>query len=58
MLPFVAMFELPIEIFLEHAQGVDILGTLAIQAAWGLVLLGAGRLMLNAGARKLVVQGG
>ncbi len=57
-LPFVAMFELPVEIFLEHAQGVDILGTLAIQAAWALVLLGAGRLMLTAGARKLVVQGG
>ncbi|MEX0875545.1 MAG: ABC-2 family transporter protein [Actinomycetota bacterium] len=57
-LPFVAMFELPVDVFLEHVRGLEVLGTLAIQATWALVLLGAGRVMLGAGARKLVVQGG
>jgi ABC-2 type transport system permease protein len=57
-LPFVAMLELPMDIFLERATGVDAVGTLAMQFAWALVLLGAGRLLLSSASRKLVVQGG
>lgn len=58
LLPFVAMIEMPIEVFLEHARGVDLLATLAIQAAWAGVLLLAGRFVLATATRKLVVQGG
>ncbi len=58
LLPFVAMVELPMDIFLERATGADLVSTLAIQLAWALVLLWFGRLMLAAASRKLVVQGG
>ena len=58
LLPFVAMIEMPIEIFLEHVRGVDLVATMAVQAAWALVLLGAGRGLLSGATRKLVVQGG
>jgi ABC-2 type transport system permease protein len=57
-LPFVAMIELPVNVFLERAQGAELAATLVVQATWGLVLLGCGRLLLARATRKLVVQGG
>ena len=57
-LPFVALIEYPIDVFLERVRGGDLLRTLAAQAAWAIVLLIAGRLVLSSGTRKLVVQGG
>jgi ABC-2 type transport system permease protein len=58
LMPFIAMLELPLNIFLQRATGIDVLGTLLWQAAWVVALLFAGRVMLRAGTRKLVVQGG
>jgi ABC-2 type transport system permease protein len=58
VLPFVAMLELPMDIFLERAQGIDAVGAIATQLFWALMLLLAGRAMLRAATRKLVVQGG
>ncbi len=57
-LPFAAMIQAPVEVFLGHAQGLTLVGLLALQAAWTLVLLGAGRALFAAGTRKLVLQGG
>ena len=57
-LPFVAIVELPVEVFLEKARGVELLAVLAFQAGWALALLGAGRWMLAAAMRKVVIQGG
>lgn len=57
-LPFVAMVALPADIFLERVRGAEIAGVLGVQAVWAAVLLGAGRLVLRAATRKLVVQGG
>lgn len=57
-LPFVAMVELPINVFLERARGAELLATLAVQATWAVVLLSCGRLMLARATRKLVLQGG
>ncbi len=57
-LPFVAMIAVPVDIFLERTQGAEVLGALGLQVTWVIVLLGAGRLMLRAATRKLVVQGG
>jgi viologen exporter family transport system permease protein len=57
-LPFVAMLELPMDVFLERVRGAEVVSTLAVQLGWALVLLWFGRLMLSAAARKLVVQGG
>jgi len=57
-LPFVAMLEMPMNIFLERVHGLAALQTLGVQALWVIVLLGAGRVLLRAGTTKLVVQGG
>lgn len=57
-LPFVAMIEFPVDVFLERVQGTDLATTLLGQAAWAVVLLGLGRVMLDRATRKLVLQGG
>jgi ABC-2 type transport system permease protein len=57
-LPFAAMVQAPIEVFLGHASGAKLVGLLALQAFWGAVLLLAGRAAFAAGTRKLVLQGG
>ena len=57
-LPFAAMVQAPIEVFLEHATGAELAGLLALQAFWAAVLLLAGRAAFAAGTRKLVLQGG
>jgi ABC-2 type transport system permease protein len=57
-LPFAAMVQAPIEIWLGHAEGIQLAGLLALQAVWAALLLGLGRLVLAAGMRKLVIQGG
>jgi ABC-2 type transport system permease protein len=57
-LPFAAMVQAPIEIWLGHAEGIELLGLIALQAFWAGALLLAGRAVLAAGMRKLVIQGG
>jgi ABC-2 type transport system permease protein len=57
-LPFAAMVQAPIEVFLGHVEGLQLAGLLALQAFWAAVLLLAGRAVYAAGTRKLVVQGG
>jgi|SRR5215207_787345 len=57
-LPFAAMVQAPIEVWLGHAEGLELVGLLALQAFWAVVLLGVGRAVLAAGMRKLVIQGG
>ncbi|MHB8577267.1 MAG: ABC transporter permease [Dehalococcoidia bacterium] len=57
-LPFAAFVNSPVEIFLEKQQGLHLFGALLFQAAWAVALLGAGRLMLAAAAKRVVVQGG
>ena len=57
-LPFAAMLQVPIEVFLGKHHGLDLLITLAQQLAWVAVLLGAARLTLRAATRRVVVQGG
>lgn len=57
-LPFAAMVQAPIEVFLGHARGVELAGLLALQAFWAAALLLLGRALLGAGLRKLVIQGG
>jgi ABC-2 type transport system permease protein len=57
-LPFAAMIQAPIEVFLGHVRGVELAGLLALQAFWATALLLLGRALLGAGLRKLVIQGG
>jgi viologen exporter family transport system permease protein len=57
-LPFRAIIQVPIDVYLGKEEGLALLGALALQAAWAFALLGAGRLVLARGTRKLVIQGG
>ncbi len=57
-LPFAAMLQVPVEIFLGKHAGSGLLRALALQLAWAVALLALGRLVLGAATRKLVVQGG
>jgi ABC-2 type transport system permease protein len=58
VLPFVAMVQLPVEVFLGKHEGVGLLGVYATQVAWLVVLVAAGRLVLARAVRKVVVHGG
>lgn len=53
--PFPALFQMPIDVFLERGDAV---GILARQLGWAAVLFALGRVALARGTRRLVVQGG
>ena len=57
-LPFASIMQTPIDLWLGKRHGLVLAGVLALQVFWALALLGLGRLVLRAGTRKLVVQGG
>jgi ABC-2 type transport system permease protein len=56
--PFPAMVTTPVEIYLGLMDGPAIARALLVQALWAVALLGLARLVLAAGVRRLVVQGG
>jgi len=56
--PFPAMINAPVEIYLGLVNGPDLLGVLAVQALWVVILYGLSQLVLAAGVRQLVIQGG
>ncbi len=58
VLPFAAMIQMPVDIFLEKYGALEVVGILAVQATWAVALLLLGRVVLAAATRKLVVQGG
>jgi ABC-2 type transport system permease protein len=57
-LPFASVIQTPIDVWLGKREGLALVGVLALQALWALVLLGLGRITFARGTRKLVVQGG
>jgi ABC-2 type transport system permease protein len=57
-LPFAAMLQIPIDVFVGRTGGLEIVGALAFQIGWAAALLLAARAAFAAGTRKLVVQGG
>jgi ABC-2 type transport system permease protein len=57
-LPFRGMVQLPSDIFLGHVAGAAALSALTLQLAWIAALVLAGRVMVQAATRKVVVQGG
>jgi ABC-2 type transport system permease protein len=58
VLPFAGITALPVETLLGRHRGADLVAVYATQLAWCAVLLLAGRLVLAAAQRKLVVHGG
>lgn len=58
-LPFASMIQLPVELFMgRYDTAGEIAGVLVVQAGWLIALLAAGRAVLAAATRKVVVQGG
>lgn len=57
-LPFAAMVQTPVDVFLQKYQGLALLAAMARQAMWALLLLALGRWLLALATRRLVVQGG
>lgn len=57
-LPYVAFAQVPVEILLGKHTGAGLAAVVAMQAAWAVVLLAAGRVVLRAATRRVVVQGG
>jgi ABC-2 type transport system permease protein len=57
-LPFAAILQTPVDIWLGKHQGANLAGVVALQLLWAVVLLGLGRIALRGGSRRLVVQGG
>lgn len=56
--PFASMLQAPVDIYVGRPLGGSAAAVLALQASWALALYAAGRLVLTAGTRKLVIQGG
>jgi len=56
--PFGCMVELPVEVLLGKYPGTHVIPVLALGLLWAAVLLAAGRVVLAAATRKVVVQGG
>jgi len=57
-LPFAAILQTPIDIWLGKRNGFELAAVLALQVFWALALLGLGRIALRRGTKKLVIQGG
>jgi ABC-2 type transport system permease protein len=56
--PFAGLLQIPIEVLLGKRRGATLLGGLLLQAAWGVLLLLANRLLFALAVRKVTVQGG
>ncbi|MCI2237148.1 ABC-2 family transporter protein [Paenibacillus sp. TRM 82003] len=56
--PFPSVLQAPADVFTGVVTGAAALRVVAVQTAWLVVVLAAGRLLLAAGSRRLVVQGG
>ena len=58
VLPWAAYVQLPVEVFINEHTGAGVLWVFAQQLAWTTVLIGAGRLVMTAATRKVVIHGG
>lgn len=57
-LPFAAIVQIPVDVFLEQVEGLELVAALALQLVWAAVLLGLARVVLGTAIRRVVIQGG
>jgi ABC-2 type transport system permease protein len=57
-LPFASMIDVPIEVFLGRRAGSALAGAFAVQLAWLVVLVLAGRAVLTRAMRRVEILGG
>jgi ABC-2 type transport system permease protein len=58
LLPFRAITSVPAQTFLGQITGAHLLGALALQLFWAVVMTGAALVLLRYAVRKVVIQGG
>jgi ABC-2 type transport system permease protein len=58
LLPWAAMIQTPIDVFIGRRTGPTLASGLALQVFWAITLLGLGRILLARAAQRVVVQGG
>ncbi len=58
LLPFAALIQTPVDVLLGVNSTGELATALGLQLLWGVALLLAGRLVLSAAVRRVVVQGG
>jgi ABC-2 type transport system permease protein len=58
VLPPASIIAVPVDVFLGKLNNAELIAALLLQGFWAVATLGAGRLVLAAALRKLVVQGG
>jgi ABC-2 type transport system permease protein len=58
ILPFASMLQLPVEVWLGQYDAAELPLVFAVQAAWVLILVLAGRHVMSRAVRRVVVQGG
>jgi ABC-2 type transport system permease protein len=58
VLPFYGIIQLPADVWLGKHTGPALAGVLALQAAWAVALLLAGRAVFGLAVRRVVIQGG
>lgn len=57
-LPFASITQTPADVFVGRVTSIDLLGPLAFQAGWAIVLLLAAQLCTLMATRRVVIQGG
>ncbi|MGH2355685.1 MAG: ABC transporter permease [Chloroflexota bacterium] len=57
-LPFAGINQIPADVFLERLSPVELVGTLALQALWAVILLAAAQALVAVATRRVVTQGG
>jgi ABC-2 type transport system permease protein len=57
-LPFAGLISVPVNVFLERAEGGEVALLLARQAFWAAAFVAAALLLFQVATRKVVVQGG
>lgn len=58
VLPFAAMFQAPVDVFLERVTGADLARVLGLQAFWALAMLALAQGLTLVATRRVVTQGG
>jgi ABC-2 type transport system permease protein len=56
--PFPSMVQRPVDVFVGKAEGIELVSTLAVQAAWAAALFAGAYALFAVGTRRLVLQGG
>lgn len=58
LLPFASMQNIPLRIYAGHISGWNMLWGILLQVFWLVVLIAAGRVMMNNALKKVIIQGG